>query len=132
MSGYLASMGFGFPAALAAKLACPDKAVFCITGDGGFSQAMADFVTAVKYRLPMVVVILNNDELGMIRVEQKLEQYQNFGTDLHNPDFVLYAEACGGVGIPVKKPNELAPAVRRALSFDRPVILDVETDKNRF
>jgi pyruvate oxidase len=132
MSGYLATMGFGFPAAIAAKLACPDKAVICITGDGGFSQAMADFVTAVKYRLPMVVVILNNHELGMIRVEQKLEQYQNFGTDLHNPDFVLFAEACGGVGIPVKKPEDLAPAVRRALSLDHPVILDIETDPNRF
>lgn len=132
MSGYLATMGFGFPAAIAAKLAYPDKAVFCITGDGGFVQAMADFVTAVKYRLPMVVVILNNHEFGMIRVEQKLEQYQNFGTDLHNPDFVLFAEACGGAGLRVETPEDLAPAVRRALSLDRPVILDIETDKNRF
>jgi pyruvate oxidase len=106
--------------------------VFCITGDGGFVQAMADFVTAVKYRLPMVVVILNNHEFGMIRVEQKLEQYQNFGTDLHNPDFVLFAEACGGAGLRVETPEDLAPAVRRALSLDRPVILDIETDKNRF
>jgi pyruvate oxidase len=132
MSGYLATMGFGFPAAIAAKLACPKKAVFCITGDGGFVQAMGDFVTAVKYRLPMVVAILNNHELGMIRVEQKMEQYQNFGTDLHNPDFVLFAEACGGAGIHVQKPDELAPAVTRALSLDRPVILDIETDPNRF
>ncbi|MCX6687795.1 MAG: thiamine pyrophosphate-dependent enzyme, partial [Methanoregula sp.] len=55
-----------------------------------------------------------------------------FGTDLHNPDFVLFAEACGGDGLRVEKPEDLAPAVRRALSLDRPVILDIETDKNRF
>lgn len=66
MSGYLAPMGFGLPVAIAAKLAYPDRPVFCITGDGGFSMAMADFVTASKYNLPMVVVILNNRQLGMI------------------------------------------------------------------
>ncbi|HMA04425.1 MAG TPA: thiamine pyrophosphate-binding protein, partial [Methanomicrobiales archaeon] len=69
MSGYLASMGFGLPGAIAAKLAHPEKKVFCITGDGGFAMAMAELVTAVKYHLPMVVVVLNNRELGMIRVE---------------------------------------------------------------
>jgi pyruvate oxidase len=81
MSGYLATMGFGLPGAIAAKIACPDKTVVCITGDGGFSQAMGDFVTAVKYNLPMVVVVLNNHELGMIRVEQMMEGYENFATD---------------------------------------------------
>jgi pyruvate oxidase len=98
MSGYLGTMGFGFPGAIAAKIAYPEKSVFCITGDGGFSMAMSDFVTAVKYSLPMVVVILNNRQLGMIQVEQMTERYPNYATELLNPDFAKYAEVCGGQG----------------------------------
>ena len=132
MSGYLGTMGFGLPGAIAAKLAMPSRSVFCITGDGGFSMAMADFVTAVKYSLPMVVVIMNNHELGMIRVEQMMEQYPNFGTDLLNPDFTAFAEASGGSGIHVERPELLAPALREGMSLNRPVIIDVETDPRRF
>ncbi len=132
MSGYLATMGFGLPGAIAAKIACPDKSVVCVTGDGGFSQAMGDFVTAVKYNLPMVVVVLNNHELGMIRVEQMMERYENFATDLLNPDFAAYADACGGVGIRVKSCGDLGPALLRALALNRPVVIDVETDAKRF
>ena len=132
MSGYLATMGFGFPGSLAAKLAYPDRPVFCITGDGGFSMAMADFVTAVKYHLPVVVIILNNHQLGMIQVEQMMERYPNYATDLLNPDFAAYAGVCGGAGISVKQPDELGPAVLRAIAMDRPVIVDVDTDPKRF
>lgn len=132
MSGYLATMGFGFPGAIAAKLAYPDRPVFCITGDGGFSMAMADFVTTVKYDLPMVVIVLNNRQLGMIQVEQMAEHYPNFGTDLLNPDFAGYAEVCGGIGIRVKQPLELEPAILEAMKADRPVIVDVDTDPKRF
>jgi pyruvate oxidase len=132
MSGYLGTMGFGFPAAIAAKLAYPDRKVFCITGDGGFSQAMSDFVTAVKYELPMVVVILNNHQLGMIQVEQRMEHYPNFGTELLNPDFAAYARACGGEGVRVERPGELEGAIEEALRRDVPFIVDVETDPRRF
>lgn len=132
MSGYLATMGFGFPAAIAAKLAYPEKQVVCITGDGGFSQAMSDFVTTVKYGLPMVVVVLNNHQLGMIQVEQLTEHYPNYATDLLNPDFAAYAEACGGAGITVKKPGDLKGALTRAMSLNVPVIIDVDTDPIRF
>jgi len=132
MSGYLATMGFGFPAAIAAKIAYPDRQVICITGDGGFSQAMSDFVTAVKYELPLVVVVLNNHQLGMIQVEQRMEHYPNYATDLLNPDFAAYAEACGGKGITVQKPGELKEAIVRAMSLDVPVIVDVDTDPGRF
>jgi pyruvate oxidase len=131
MSGYLGTMGFGFPAAIAAKIAYPEKKVVCITGDGGFSQSMSDFVTAVKYHLPMVVVVLNNRQLGMIQVEQLTEHYPNFGTDLQNPDFAAYAGACGGKGIKVSRPGELREAFVRAMDLDMPVILDVETDPRR-
>jgi pyruvate oxidase len=132
MSGYLATMGFGFPGAIAAKIAYPDKPVFCITGDGGFAMAMADFVTAVQCDLRVVVVILNNHELGMIRVEQKVENYPNFATSLKNPDFVMYARACGGDGKQVVEPEDLGRAVRWAMQQDKPVIIDVDTDPNRF
>ena len=132
MSGYLATMGFGFPGALAAKIAYPDRPVFCITGDGGFSMAMGDFISAVKYGLPVVVIVLNNRQLGMIRVEQMMEHYPNFGTELLNPDFAQYAETCGGAGIRVVRPDELRPAVERAMAMGRPVIIDVETDPDRF
>ncbi|MBN1195311.1 MAG: rubredoxin [Methanomicrobiaceae archaeon] len=132
MSGYLGTMGFGLPAAIAAKCAYPDKTVFCITGDGGFAMAMADFVTAVKYDLPMVVVVLSNRQLGMIRVEQMMEQYENYATDLLNPDFAAYADACGGVGIRVERPGDLGPAIERAMALNRPVIVDVLTDPDRF
>ncbi len=132
MSGYLGAMGFGLPGAIAAKLAYPDRVVICVTGDGGFSMAMADFITAIKYDLPMVVIIMNNHQLAMIQVEQMMEQYPNFGTDLLNPDFAAYANACGGVGIRVERPEDLKPAVLRAIDLSRPVVIDVETDPKRF
>jgi len=132
MSGYLATMGFGFPGALAARLAFPDRKVFCITGDGGFSMAMGDFVTAVRYRLPVMVILLNNHQLGMIQVEQMVEQYPNFATDLLNPDFAEYARICGGTGFSVKAPDQLVPALQKAMEQDVPVIVDIETDPKRF
>lgn len=132
MSGYLATMGFGLPGAIAAKIAYPDRPVFCITGDGGFVMAMADFVTAVRENLPMVVIILNNRELGMIRVEQMIERYDNFATNLVNPDFVHYARSCGGEGKRVTEPEDLGRAIQWAMQQNRPVIVDVDTDPNRF
>lgn len=132
MSGYLATMGFGFPGAIAAKLAYPDKTVICIMGDGGFSMAMADFVTAVKYNLPMIVVILNNKKLAMIGVEQRMERYEEYGIDLTNPNFAVYAEICGGLGIKVSRPEELKKAVERGIKSDKSVIVDIDTDPKRF
>lgn len=132
MSGYLATMGFGLPGAIAAKLAYPQQPVFCITGDGGFAMAMADFVTAVKYNLPIIVIVLNNYQLGMIRVEQKVENYENYATDLVNPDFAMFAKACGGDGKRVSEPEDLSRAISWAIQQDKPVIIDIETDPNRF
>lgn len=132
MSGYLATMGFALPGAIAAKIACPERQVFCITGDGGFGMTMAEFLTAVKYELPMVVVILNNHQLGMIQVEQMMEHYPNFGTDLHNPDFSRFAESCGGAGFRVDSPADLKDTLIRAGKSGLPSIVDIETDKRRF
>jgi pyruvate oxidase len=132
MSGYLGTMGFGLPGALAAKLAFPNNTVVCITGDGGFSMAMAELVTAVKYDLPMIVVVLNNKQLAMIQVEQKTEGYSNYGTDLLNPDFAKYADACGGVGLRVSKPEDFPKVLTQALEMNKLVLIDVATDPKRF
>jgi pyruvate oxidase len=132
MSGYLASMGAGLPGAMAAQIAYPDKQVVCITGDGGFSMVMGDFLTAVKYALPIKVILFNNKQLGMIMQEQKVENYPNWQTDLYNCDFAEYARNCGGLGIKVVDPKELDSSIEKALSSDMPVIVDIETDPRRF
>jgi len=95
-------------------------------------MVMADFVTAVKYDLPIVVVIMNNHQLAMIREEQREANYPPYGVELTNPDFAAYAEACGGVGIRVARPQDLADAVLRAVRMNRPVVIDIETDPVRF
>ncbi|ADZ10255.1 Acetolactate synthase [Methanobacterium lacus] len=132
MSGNLASMGFGFPAALTSQLMYPDKQVVCITGDGGFSMVMADFLTAVKYELPIKVFIFNNKQLGMIMQEQKMEGYENWQTELQDLNYADYARCCGGVGIKVEKPEDLPAAVEKALKSEKPVIVDINTDPKRF
>ncbi|ODS37696.1 MAG: pyruvate dehydrogenase [Candidatus Altiarchaeales archaeon WOR_SM1_86-2] len=132
MSGYLASMGAGLPGAMAAQIAYPDRQVACITGDGGFSMVMEDFLTVVKYKLPVKVFLFNNKQLGMIMQEQKVEGYPNWQTDLYNCNFAEYAENCGGIGIRVTEPEDLEEGVEKALSLDKPVIVDIDTDPRRF
>lgn len=132
MSGNLGSMAFGLPGALTAQLIYPDRQVVCITGDGGFSMVMADFLTAVRNELPIKLFLLNNHQLAMIMQEQRVEKYPVWQTELYNPDFAAYAEDCGGVGISVKTPDELPEAVDKALASEKPVIVDIETDPRRF
>jgi len=132
MSGYLASMGFGLPGALAAALAYPDRQIVCIAGDGGFSMVMEDFLTALKYQMPVKVFVLNNQSLGMIMQEQKVEGYQSWQTELYNYDFADFAEHSGGIGIKVTEPSTLEGAVEKALSLDNAVIVDIDTDPRRF
>jgi pyruvate oxidase/acetolactate synthase-1/2/3 large subunit len=132
MSGYLASMGFGLPGAMAAALAYPDRQIVCIAGDGGFSMVMEDFLTALKYQMPVKVFVLNNQSLGMIQQEQKVEGYQSWQTELYNYNFADFAEHSGGTGIKVTEPDELEAAVGKALSAKKPVIVDIDTDPRRF
>ncbi len=132
MSGSLASMGFGLPAALTSQIVYPDKQVICIIGDGGFSMLMSDFLTAVKNSLPINIFIFNNRALGMIMQEQKMEGYPIWQTELQDFDFAAFANQCGGVGITVENPDQLPDAVRKALASDKPVIVDINTDPKRF
>jgi pyruvate oxidase len=132
MSGYLASMGSGLPGAMAAALAYPDRQIVCIAGDGGFSMVMEDFLTVLKYQMPVKVFVLNNQSLGMIEQEQKVEGYQVWQTELYNYNFADFAEHSGGTGIKVTDPSELEAAVDKALSTKKPVIVDIDTDPRRF
>ena len=95
-------------------------------------MVMGDFLTAVKYQLPIKVLLFNNRQLGMIMQEQMVENYPNWQTELQNPDFAGYAEDCGGVGIRVETPEELPKAVDKALKMNKPVIVDINTDPRRF
>ncbi len=132
MSGNLATMGFGLPGALAAHLAYPDKQIVCITGDGGLTMVLGDFLTALKYEMPIKVFVINNKSLGMIMQEQKVEGYQSWQTELHDFSFAEFAQNAGGLGIKVLEPKELPDAVDRALASNKATIVDIDTDPRRF
>jgi thiamine pyrophosphate-dependent acetolactate synthase large subunit-like protein len=131
MSGYVASMGFGLPAALAAQIAYPKRQVVCTTGDGGFTMVMGDFATAVANDLPITVVLLNNAKLAMIENEEDNDSMPHFATDLQRIDFARYADACGGEGLTVDDPKELKDTLKNALSSKRPTLVDIITDPLR-
>jgi thiamine pyrophosphate-dependent acetolactate synthase large subunit-like protein len=132
MSGTLATMGFGLPGALAAALVYPDRQIACLTGDGGLTMVLGDFLTALKYQLPIKVFVINNKRLGMIMQEQKVEGYPSWQTDLFDFSFADFAEDAGGVGVRVAEPGDLEAAVDKALSANKPAIVDIETDPRRF
>jgi pyruvate oxidase len=93
---------------------------------------MQDFLTVLKYQMPLKIFVLNNQSLGMIKQEQKIEGYKIWQTELYNYNFAAFAELSGGTGIKVTEPNELEAAVHQALSTKKPVIVDIETDSRRF
>lgn len=133
-SGGLGTMGFGFPAAIGAQVGRPNTPVFDIAGDGSIQMNIQELATAVEYKLPVKIVILNNHYLGMVRQWQELfynHRYSN--TDISGPDFVKVAEAYGAAGIRVQEPGEVRKALEKAMEInDRPVILDfiVEREEN--
>jgi thiamine pyrophosphate-dependent acetolactate synthase large subunit-like protein len=102
MSGYLGSIGFGYPAAIGAAAAAPERPTVCVTGDGGFAQYMAELTTAVKHGMNITHVLLNNGQLGKISKEQLAGEWEVWQTQLHNPDFCDFAENCGALGIKVE------------------------------
>ena len=132
MSGTLATMGFGLPGALAAALAYPERQIVCLTGDGGLTMVLGDFLTALKYSLPVKVFVMNNKRLGMIMQEQKVEGYEDWQTELHDYSFADFAEHSGGLGIKVTEPKDLEAAVEKALATTKPSIVDIDTDPRRF
>ncbi|MDD5016190.1 MAG: biosynthetic-type acetolactate synthase large subunit, partial [Atribacterota bacterium] len=125
-SGGLGTMGYGFPAALGAKMGCPEKTVICISGDGSFQMNQQEIATAVNNNLAVTVIIMNNGYLGMVRQWQELFYDKRYAeTTLNgNPDFVKLVEAYGGTGIRVNKKQELYPALEKAISLNKFVLID--------
>ena len=132
-SGGLGTMGFGFPAAMGAKVGCPDKIVFDIAGDGSIQMNIQELATCVCNKIHVKVAILNNGYLGMVRQWQELFYKKRYSyTTLFNPDFVKLAESYGAVGIRVTKKEEVRPAIEKAIQTDNVVFIDfnIEPEEN--
>ncbi|MEQ9094586.1 MAG: thiamine pyrophosphate-dependent enzyme, partial [Miltoncostaeaceae bacterium] len=132
MSGYLGSIGFGLPAAMGAWAAVQadgsGRRVLAVAGDGGFAQYMGEMSTLVRHRMDIVVVVLNNCELAKITKEQHAARLEPWQTGLVNPSFAEYARLCGADGERVERSEDVAGALRRALRFGGPALVEVMTD----
>jgi acetolactate synthase-1/2/3 large subunit len=131
-SGGLGTMGYGFPAALGAQVAFPNKLVIDIAGDGSFQMNSQELATVVQYQLPVKVAILNNGYLGMIRQWQEFfygKRYSSSSLEGVSPDFVKLAEAYGAIGLRVTKPEEVVPTLKKAFSIPKPVVIDFVVDR---
>ena len=124
----LATMGAGLPSAMAAKLVHPDKPVITVCGDGGFMMNSQELETAVRLNLHIVVIILRDDAYGMIKWKQANMEFENYGLDYGNPDFVKYVESYGGKGWRVEKTSELGPMLTHCLTEPAVHLIDVPVD----
>jgi pyruvate dehydrogenase (quinone)/pyruvate oxidase len=131
LSGNLATMANGFPYAIAAQIAYPDRQVVAFVGDGGFSMLMAELSTCVKYRLPLKIVVVKNNTLGQIKWEQMVFLGNpEFGVDLEPIDHVKLAEACGATGFAITDPAACGEIMERALNTPGPVVIEAVVDPN--
>jgi acetolactate synthase-1/2/3 large subunit len=123
------AMGYGVPAAVAAKAVAPERTVLCVAGDGDFLMSGQELATAVQYELPILILVVDNGMYGTIRMHQE-RHYPGrvVGTDLRNPDFAAYAEAFGAYGERVERTDEFAAALERALGAGRPALLHLPID----
>ena len=129
LSGTLASMACGLPYAIAAKIAFPERQSVAFVGDGGFTMLMGEFATAVQYDLPIKVVIIKNDILGMIRWKQMaFLGNPEFGVEFTPIDYARFAEACGGKGYSIKEPNDVNSIMHEAMSDNKPAIIEAYVD----
>ena len=124
-SGYSFNLGYAFPTALGVKVAKPDRPAVCVTGDGGFMFNSSELSTAVQYGINLVTVVFRNDSYGNVARDLDDAFGGAYGTDLHNPDFVGFAEAFGAVGMRASDPTELETLIPLALELQAPVIIDV-------
>ncbi len=129
LSGTLATMANGLPYANAAQIAYPDRQVVCFIGDGGFSMLMAEMATAVKYKLPIKVVVVKNDYLGMIKWEQMVFLGNpEFGVRLQPIDFAMFARACGAEGFHLDNPKQAGSTIELFLNTPGPALLEAVVD----
>jgi len=127
-SGGLGTMGYGFPAAIGAKVAMPDQVVVCITGDGGFQMNIQELATAVKYKVAVKIILLNNGFLGMVRQWQDFffeKRYSHTILSDANPDFVKLAESYGAIGYRIQNKEDVVPMIKKAMEInDKPVLME--------
>ena len=126
-------MGFGMPAAIGAKIGCPNETVWCIDGDGSFQMTIQELATIAQERIAVKIAILNNGFLGMVRQWQKMFYDKRYvATPLSGPDFVKIAEAYGIAGVRVKNKIDIIPAIEKAMAEDGPFLVDfrVEPEEN--
>jgi pyruvate dehydrogenase (quinone)/pyruvate oxidase len=122
-------MACGLPYAIAAQIAFPERQSVAFVGDGGFTMLMGEFATAVQYNLPIKVVIIKNDILGMIRWEQMaFLGNPEFGVEFTPIDYAKFAEACGGKGYSIKEPNDISSIMHEAMSDKKPTIIEAYVD----
>ncbi len=128
-SGTLASMGNGLPYSLAAGIAHPGRQVVCIAGDGGFTMLMGELATLVKYALPVKIIVLKNNLLGMIKWEQlAFEGNPQYGVELHPIAFAAFAQSCGAAGLTVDDPHQVRPVLSQAFAMQGPVVVQAVID----
>ncbi|MBJ2287176.1 ubiquinone-dependent pyruvate dehydrogenase [Pseudomonas sp. MF6755] len=121
------SMANAMPQAIGAQAAFPGRQVISMSGDGGFTMLMGDFISLAQLNLPVKLIVFNNSSLGFVAMEMKAAGYLDTGTELKNPDFAAMSNAMGILGIRVEQSEDLEPALRRALAHDGPVLVDVVT-----
>jgi acetolactate synthase I/II/III large subunit len=124
----LATMGAGLPAGIAAKMLHPDRKVLAVCGDGGFMMNSQELETALRYRAPIVVLLLNDNAYGFVKWKQRNLNFENFGMDVANPDFVKYAESFGARGMRVEKGQSLTQTLARAFALNEVVLVECPID----
>ncbi|MEU2075803.1 pyruvate dehydrogenase [Streptomyces sp. NPDC013489] len=124
------SMANALPQAIGAQFTDRNRQVVTLSGDGGFSMLMGDFLTLVQYDLPVKVIVFNNSSLGMVELEMLVSGLPSYGTTNKNPDFAAIARAAGAYGVRVEKPRHLASALKEAFKHKGPALVDVVTDPN--
>jgi len=132
LSGNLATMAPGLPYAIGIQHAFPGRQVIAYVGDGGFAMLMAEFLTAVRSGTPVKVIVNNNSSLGQILWEQMVLGYPEYGVRFPQPaaDYAAWATACGGYGAKVDNPKKVEAAIKEALAFDGPALVDIDVDPN--
>lgn len=130
-SGTLASMANGLPYSIGAAIAFPGRQVVCFAGDGGFTMLMGELATMVKYNLPVKIIVIKNNVLGMIKWEQiAMEGNPQYGVQLHPIDFQKFAESCGAAGYTVDDPSQVGQVLRQAFDHPGPAVVQAVVDPN--
>lgn len=132
LSGYLGSIGFSLPASIGAWAATKGKIpIIAVAGDGGFGQYMAELTTLVKYRIPVKIILINNNQLAKISKEQRLGEFDVWKTNLSNPKFSEYATSCGMVGLHAETTEEIETKMKELFAIEGPALLEVITNPDK-